>query len=92
MTPNKYLCKLFAYLDIITIKLIAYKNVDRLKLKKNTTTPFEKRSSSSLIKIGKILNRPITKFYNSDHENVTAADLRLSKTRPISFNIKDNLL
>ena len=92
MTPNKYLCKLFANLDIITIKLIAYKNVDRLKLKKNTTTPFEKRSWSSLIKIGKIFNRPITKFYNSDHENVSAADLRLTKTRPISFNMKDNLL
>ena len=48
--------------------------------------------TSSLIKIEKTLNRPITKFYNSDDVNVIAAELRLTKTRPTSFNKKHNLL
>ena len=38
--------------------------------------------TSSLIKIEKILNRPINKFYNSDDVNVIAAELRLTNTRP----------
>ena len=47
---------------------------------------------SSLIKIEKILNRPITKFYNSDDVNVVAAELRLTKTRPASLYKRHNLL
>ena len=43
--------------------------------------------TNSLINIEKILNRPITKFYNGDDVNVIAAELRLTKTRltPFSF-------
>ena len=48
--------------------------------------------TSSLINIEKILNRPITKFYNSDDINVIAAELRFTKTRPTSFYKKHNLL
>ena len=33
----------------------------------------------SLINIEKTLNRPITKFYNGDDANVTAAELRLAE-------------
>ena len=33
----------------------------------------------------KILNRPITEFYNGDDINVIAAKLRLTKPRPTSF-------
>ena len=43
--------------------------------------------TSSLINIEKTLNRPITKVFNFDDENVIAAELRL-----ISFNKKRNLL
>ena len=53
---------------------------------------FARIHASSLIKIEKILDRPITKFYNSDDVNVTAAELRLTKTRPTSFDKKHNLL
>ena len=49
---------------------------------------FARIHTSSLIKIEKIFNRPITKFYNSDGVNAIAAELRLTKTRPI----RDNLL
>ena len=48
--------------------------------------------TSSLINIEKILNRPITKFYNTDDVNVIAEELRLTKTRPTSFYKKHNLL
>ena len=40
----------------------------------------------------KILNRPMTKFYNRDDVNVITAELRLTKTRPTSFYKKYNLL
>ena len=40
---------------------------------------------SSLEKVEQILNRPITKFYNSDDVNASAAELRQPKTRPISL-------
>ena len=33
----------------------------------------------SLINIEKTLNRPITKFYNGDDANMTAAELRLAE-------------
>ena len=46
---------------------------------------FARTHTSSLINIGKILNRPITKFYNSDDVNVIAAELRRTKTWPSSF-------
>ena len=55
------------------------------------TKQFARIHTSSLINIEKILNRPITKFYNSDDVNVIAAELRLTKTRPISFYKKHNL-
>ena len=53
---------------------------------------FARIHTSSLIKIEKILNRPITKFYNSDDVNVIAAELRLTKTRPASLYKRHNLL
>ena len=37
---------------------------------------FARIHTSSFINIEKILNRPITKFYNSDDVNVIAAELR----------------
>ena len=52
---------------------------------------FARIHTSSLNNIEKVLNRPITKFYNSDNVNVIAAELRLAKTRPISFYKKRNL-
>ena len=39
-----------------------------------------------------ILNRPITNFYNSHDVNIRAAGLRQTKTRPIYFVMKENLL
>ena len=53
---------------------------------------FARIQASSLINVEKILNRPITKFYNGDDVNVIAAELRLTKTRPTSFYKKHNLL
>ena len=53
---------------------------------------FARIHTSSLIKTEKILNRPITKFYNSDDVNVIAAELRLTKTRPTSLYKRHNLL
>ena len=53
---------------------------------------FARIHASSLIKTEKILNRPITKFYNSDDVNVIAAELRLTKTRPASLYKRHNLL
>ena len=38
------------------------------------------------------MNRPITKFYNSDDVSMIAAELRLIKTRPTSFYKEHNLL
>ena len=61
-------------------------------LLKNIRTQFARIHSSSLINIEKILNRPITKFYNNDDVNGIAAELRLTKTRPTSFDKKHNLL
>ena len=52
---------------------------------------FARIHTSSLNNIEKILNRPISKFYNSRDVNVIAAELRLSKTRPTSFYKKHNL-
>ena len=52
---------------------------------------FARIHTSSLIKIEKTLNRPITKVYNGDDVNVIAAELRLTETRPTSFNKKRNL-
>ena len=52
---------------------------------------FARIHTSLLINIEKILDRPITKFYNSDDVNVIAPELRLTKTRPISFYVKHNL-
>ena len=50
-----------------------------------TTGHFTETQKSSLRKIEHILNRTITKFYNSDDVNTTTAELRQTKTRPISF-------
>ena len=73
------------------------KNVPFVKAKcgnKNAreTYQFARIHTSSLIKIEKIFNRPITKFYNSNDVNVIAAELRLTKTRPTSFYKKHDLL
>ena len=46
---------------------------------------FGRIHTSSLINVEKILNRPITKFYNRDDVNVIAVELRLTKTRQTSF-------
>ena len=46
---------------------------------------FARIHKSSLINFEKILNRSITKFYNSGDVNVVAAELRLTKMRPSSF-------
>ena len=56
------------------------------------TFQFSRIHTSSLINIEKILNRPITKFYNSDDVNLIAVELRLTKTRSTSFHKKHNLL
>ena len=53
---------------------------------------FARINASSLIYTEKILNRPITKFYNSDDVNVIATELRLTKTRSTSFYKKHNIL
>ena len=50
---------------------------------------FARIHASSLINIQKILNRHITKFYNSDDVNVIAAGLRLIKARS-TFFIRNN--
>ena len=57
----------------------------------NVGNQFARIHTTSLIKIEKILDRPITKFYKSDDVNVTAAELRLTKTRPASIDKKHNL-
>ena len=56
------------------------------------TMEFARIHTSSLFKIEKTLNRPITKFYNGDDVDVIASELRLTKTRPTSSNKKNNLL
>ena len=53
---------------------------------------FARIHTSSLINTDKILNRPITKFYNGDDANVFAAELQLTKRRPTFFNKKHNPL
>ena len=53
---------------------------------------FARSHTSSLINIEKILNRPITKFYNGHDVNVIAAELWLTKTRRSFFDKKHNLL
>ena len=45
---------------------------------------FAKIQKSSLFNIEKILNRPITKFYNDDEVNAVVLELRFTKTRPTS--------
>ena len=58
----------------------------------NTGYPVCENPYKPLIKIEKTLNRPITKFYNDDDVYVIAPDLRLTKTRPTSFDKEHNLL
>ena len=48
-------------------------------------TQFARIHTSSLINIEKILDRPFTKFCNSDDVNVVAVELWLIETRPTSF-------
>ena len=57
----------------------------------DTGIQFARIHTSSLIKIEKTLNKPITKFYHGDDVNVIAAELGLTKMRPTSFNKKRNL-
>ena len=56
------------------------------------TLHFTEIHRNSLRKTEYILNRTITKFYYSDDVNTTTAELRQTKTRPISFYVIDNLL
>ena len=49
------------------------------------TCHFTEIHRSLLRKIEKILNKPITKFYNNDDVDTTTAELRQTKTRSISF-------
>ena len=53
---------------------------------------FVRIQTNPLINTEKILNRHITKTYNSDDVNVIATELRFTKTRPTSFYKKRNLL
>ena len=48
-------------------------NLDENKIRDHCHIQFVRIHTSSLINIEKILNRPITKFYNSDDVNVIAA-------------------
>ena len=68
-------------------RLAAFKPVESTSI---YTIQFARIHTSLLINTEKILNRPITKFYKSDDVNVIAAELRLTKTRPISFYMKHN--
>ena len=47
---------------------------------------------SSQFTVEQILNRPITNFDNSDNVDISAAELLLTKTRPVSFFITPSLL
>ena len=53
---------------------------------------FARIHTSSLINTEKILNRPITEFYNGDDVNMIAAELCLTKTRPTSFDKKQSFI
>ena len=50
---------------------------------------FAKIHTVSLINTEKILNRPITKFYNSDGINVIVVELQLTKTRLTYFFLQE---
>ena len=52
---------------------------------KSSGNQFARIHTSSLINTEKILNGPVTKFYNGDDVNLVAAELRLTKTRQILF-------
>ena len=60
-----------------TVNLYAKFNPERTEL-----NPRRRSNSGS--------DRPITKFYNGDDVNVIAAELRLTKTRPTSFDKKQS--
>ena len=47
---------------------------------------------SSQFTVKQILNRPITNFDNSDNIDISAAELLLTKTRPIFFFMTQSLL
>ena len=86
MDPNAdFLFKLVLIGNSLKKSYVPYTNVCR-------SFQFARIHTSSLIKFEKILNRPITKFYNSDDVNVIAAELRLTKTRPTSLYKRHNLL
>ena len=74
--------------NYLTFKITYYPSFQNVR----AIMQFARIHTSSLMKIEKTLNRPITKFYNDDDVNVIAAELRLTKTRPTSFNKKHNLL
>ena len=56
------------------------------------SVPFTQIHRSLLEEVEWNLNRSITKFYNSDDVNATAAGLRQTKAMPISMLMTDNLL
>ena len=82
----KLLKSLWIFVDTFQTPPNGQKMIKRIPLQ------FARIHTSSLIKFEKILNRPITKFYNSDDVNVIAAELRLTKTRPASLFKRHNLL
>ena len=57
-----------------------------------TNTKLVRSHTSCLINIEKVLNRPITKFYNSDDVNVIMAELGLTKMRPFCNYIRNIIL
>ena len=75
-----------------TTQLHQYTSITIYKHQCAYLTQFARIHTSSLINTEKILNRPITKFYNGDDVNMIAAELRLTKTRPISFYIIRNII
>ena len=65
-------------------------NTDITAVAMKVATQFVRIHASFLMIIEKILNRLITKFYNSDDVDVIAAELRPTKTRPTSFSKKQS--
>ena len=78
--------KIIQYMDLFVVLYGCELEENSLK------TQFARIHTSSLINIEKILNRPITKFYNGDDVNVIEAELGLTKTRPTCFDKRYNFL
>ena len=68
------------------------KKCKRYNVKKIIPNTLYRNPQKSLKKVEKILNKPITKFCNSDDANDTAAKLWQTKRRPISLWTIDSFL